>query len=301
MQRLFFLPLVLSLATVGCVVPSDDPLVITSEAQNPWTHLHVQDAATQFHFAVISDRAGLPRPGVLEQAVERLNLLQPAFVMSVGDLVEGYNEQGRITDLDRIAEDWSYVTDLMTHLEMPFFYVVGNNDINSPAALPLWQQRLGRTYYSFRYKDVLFVVLNSEDPPGPGGIGATQLAWLRTTMETHENARWTFLFLHRPLWTDRRDEWEAVEAVLAERPRTVFAGHRHQYAVDEVNGYRYYTLATTGGGSDLTGVADGLFDHVTWVTMTAQGPRLATLMLEGVWGDNPIAEARQAKPIPVSH
>jgi hypothetical protein len=41
-------------------------------------------------------------------------------------------------------------------------------------------------------------------------------------------------------------------------------------------------LATTGGGSSLSGVKDGKFDHFVWVTMTAQGPVLANLMLDGV-------------------
>ncbi len=38
------------------------------------------------------------RPGIFESAVEKLNLMQPEFVMSVGDLVQGHGESNPITD-----------------------------------------------------------------------------------------------------------------------------------------------------------------------------------------------------------
>jgi hypothetical protein len=41
-------------------------------------------------------------------------------------------------------------------------------------------------------------------------------------------------------------------------------------------------LATTGGGSDLRGVAFGELEHITWVTMTDEGPQVAHLELDGI-------------------
>src|SRR5215207_363953 len=47
-----------------------------------------------FHFVVFGDRTGGPPEGmkVLAQAVEDANLLDPDLVMTVGDLVNGYNQ-----------------------------------------------------------------------------------------------------------------------------------------------------------------------------------------------------------------
>lgn len=54
---------------------------------------------TLFTFAIVSDRTGWHRPGVFESAMARLNWLSPDFVMSVGDLIEGYLPlSGRIED-----------------------------------------------------------------------------------------------------------------------------------------------------------------------------------------------------------
>ncbi|MBY0229537.1 MAG: hypothetical protein K2W96_09680, partial [Gemmataceae bacterium] len=63
-------------------------LEIEREKRNPWTNLGFADDQG-FQFAVISDRTGGHRPEVFERAVARLNLMQPEFVMSVGDLIEG--------------------------------------------------------------------------------------------------------------------------------------------------------------------------------------------------------------------
>src|ERR1700677_5006356 len=62
------------------------------EDKNPWTHLRFNDSADNYHFAIVSDRTGGHRARVFSEAVDRLNLMQPAFVVSVGDLIEGYSK-----------------------------------------------------------------------------------------------------------------------------------------------------------------------------------------------------------------
>ena len=47
-----------------------------------------------FHFVIYGDRTGGPDEGIkiLEQAVKDTNLLDPDLVMTVGDLIQGYNQ-----------------------------------------------------------------------------------------------------------------------------------------------------------------------------------------------------------------
>jgi tetratricopeptide (TPR) repeat protein len=224
-----------------------------------------------------------------------LNALQPEFVMSVGDLIETWDEEEdvRLNDPDRIESLWAEFFDIVSDLEMPFFGVGGNNGLGNALLEGMWRERFGYTYYSFSYHDVLFIALSSDDPPGSsyGRMSDTQIDWLSATLERQRDARWTFLFLHRPLWIDNPSEWQPVEEVLGDRQRTVFAGHHHVFKVTTIDGFSYYSLATTGGVSSLSGPADGEFDHLVWVTMTDDGPRIANLMQDGVWGDNPVEEA----------
>ena len=87
----------LSRSTPQSGVSSDTPLQVAVASRNPWTHLRLNRSPEQFQFAIISDRTGGHRAGIFSRAVELLNLLQPEFVLSVGDLIEGYStsEQAR--------------------------------------------------------------------------------------------------------------------------------------------------------------------------------------------------------------
>jgi hypothetical protein len=89
--------------------------------------------------------------------------------------------------------------------------------------------------------------------------------------------------MHHPIWKYNTDgRFQELEAALSARPHTVIAGHEHHYHHHEKNGRNYYILATTGGGSAIRGNYFGEFDHVTWVTMTGEGPAMANLRLDGI-------------------
>src|SRR3954447_22791674 len=68
-------------------------LRVEVEEKNPWTNLKLNNDPREFRFAIVSDRTGGHRAGIFSRAIERLNLLQPEFVVSVGDLIEGYTEE----------------------------------------------------------------------------------------------------------------------------------------------------------------------------------------------------------------
>ena len=69
--------------------PSDDGFVIDQDS-TPYTHLNFKNDPYEFQFAILSDNSGGGRPGVFEAGAGMLNLLQPEFVVGLGDLVEGY-------------------------------------------------------------------------------------------------------------------------------------------------------------------------------------------------------------------
>jgi len=52
-----------------------------------------KDNPDNFQFAIIGDRTGGANPeGTFALAMDQINLLQPEFVINVGDLIEGYPE-----------------------------------------------------------------------------------------------------------------------------------------------------------------------------------------------------------------
>lgn len=277
----------------------------------PWTQKSFPPE-DNFAFAVISDLTGGERPGVFDVAVADLNLMVPTFVMSVGDLIEGYAKQ------EEVIRQWDRFDDKVAKLSMPFFYAAGNHDLSNPQMKEVWNKRFGPTYYHFRYKDVLFLVLNSEDWSEQeyeivldnfkkkrhlsrdywegtqagvitGFIGDPQVQYFQRAIEENQDVRWTFLFMHTPMWQGAGSaQLKRIEASLGDRSYTVFAGHAHTYKkFSEFNRKQMHIrLGTTGGvwlSDELTD--GGKFDHIVWVTMTSEGPQIANLKLSGILND----------------
>ena len=127
-----------------------------------------------FTFGLLSDRTGLERPGVFSRAIEVLNWLRPDFVVQIGDLIEGYT-----SDAVELRAQWDEVEGLLAKLEVPLFRVVGNHDVSNEVMRAEWLRRHGLLHYHFRYEDVLFLVLDTCDPPQDlsefGGEGEHEL------------------------------------------------------------------------------------------------------------------------------
>ena len=288
-----------------CCSPSKNTVrsieINDSDGPNPWTNLNWNNKSENFQFVVVTDRTGGNRPGVFEQGVAKVNLLQPEFVMSVGDLIQGYTD-----DLEALNREWDEFDSFVDRLEMPFFYVPGNHDITNKVMEDLWTERYGRTYYHFVYQNVLFLCLNSEETIEPSNgdgryntrdfyLSRAQRSYIKQTLDQHQDVRWTMLFWHKPVWLYQGSDnpeltewipqsgWPEVQNWLKDRKHTVFAGHIHRYDYQQINNNDYITLATTGGGSALRGPIFGQFDHVLWVTMTDDGPVMANLMLDGIF------------------
>lgn len=263
----------------------------------PWTDKAFLDDPQEFHFAIVADRTGGERKGFFGKAMDSLNLLRPSFVMSVGDLIDG----GGRSESD-LRKQWDELNAFVNRLEMPFFYVVGNHDIwtgfkgMTPArqvSMDLWKEQFGtNTYYNFIYKGCHFVCLDSmEDhdyyPPRTPGFTQRQIDWAAKEILARRDARWTFIFLHKPL-DFTSDRWIAFEKQIASCNFTVFCGDWHNHCTAVRNGKKFYMIGTTGGGhakSEGDDLRYGHMDSVTWVTMTKKGPVVSNLALSGIHGD----------------
>ena len=282
--------MVLLLASPGAAQAPDTPFASDdTAAATPWTHLDFGNRPDNFQFAILTDRTGGHRAGVFRRGVERVNLLRPEFVMSVGDLIEGYS-----WEVDEIARQWRAFDRLIAPLTMPFFYVPGNHDVSNEVMTAAWEDRFGRPYYHFVYRDVLFLVLNSEDESS-GQIGGEQRAYVEDVLGRYPDVRWTLVFVHKPLWEfePNQNGWAEIERRLTGRPFTVFAGHRHRYLSDVRDGAHYVVLGTMGARSRRRGAPFGEFDHFMWVTLTDDGPIMANLALDGVYDSHVMTRQRR--------
>ena len=279
----------------------------------PWPHENFDTGDEKFTFAIITDLNGGEREGVFEVAVAQLNLLRPEFIISVGDLIDGGTE-----DIAQLEKEWDWFDERAEKATAPLFYVGGNHDLTNQTMRDVWQARYGPRFYHFVYGNILFLMMDTEDysptrheeiylaraaaievldGPEPdkaremeyfkmpervtGEIGAGQAAYIEAAIADNPDVRWTFLFMHKPVWK-REDEnaFARIETALADRPYTLFNGHFHAYAHTTRNTRDYMILGTTGGGQNAEN--DASFDHVTLVTMDETGPSIANLRMDGI-------------------
>ena len=150
----------ITLCLAACGGAGSGLLPVPEGAEPPRTAKALRNDPNHFQFAIVGDRTGNHRRGVFSRAMDQVNQLQPEFVLCVGDLIEGYTE-----DREVLRDEWEELEGAVDTLDMPFFYTVGNHDVSNAVMLDLWHARRGRDYWAFRYRDVLFVSLNTEDPP----------------------------------------------------------------------------------------------------------------------------------------
>jgi hypothetical protein len=314
-QRLFIL-ILLPLLTACASRPPSGPAMFQHSVTGtvvPWTDTDFDSDADTFTFAVFSDLTGGEREGIFNVAVEQLRLLRPELIVNVGDLVEGGD-----FPREHLLQEWEHFDARASRAHAPVFHTGGNHDLSSDLQRDIWEERFGRFYYHFVYRNTLFLVLDTEDNPPEyqkylarirneaeqvfqqggwdawreteygqseerrtGRIGPAQAAYFRDVISRYPGVRHTFVLMHKPAW-ERPDEenFVTIEAALADRPYTVFHGHVHAYQYQQRHGRDYIRLATTGGVQ--LEHAEQAFDHVTLVTVSDEGVDIANLRLDGI-------------------
>lgn len=289
----------------------------------PWSSEDFKNNSDNFQFAVLGDRTGGANPlGTFQRAMEQLNLLQPEFVMSVGDYVEGYTASPEVMNAQ-----WDEFDEIASKLQMPFFYVRGNHDINTPITRVAWKERRGPEYYYFKYKNVLFIALDTE---GAEESHAPELEADLTTyndlnIKDPEEAKAFALKVNlmpriqeivaeeppKIEFPEQQIEW--LKKVLDENKDvrwTVLFLHQPVWnnpsesfkkidtAIQDRNftffaGHTHYYdydllngheyITVASAGATIVADGPGNVDMLTWVTMTDNGPEIAGIALKGIF------------------
>jgi len=138
-------------------------------------------------------------------------------------------------------------------------------------------------------------------------VTGEQLEWLERDLRAAAEARGTFVFLHRPLFSWFQGNFNPDDARVLMKlfaghgVRAVFAAHDHFFYEEQHDGVRYITVAGAGGPLYTQPPAGG-FSHYALVTcdkdsfdLNVIGPgRLDVAYLAGNDGFEPVTTARLA-------
>lgn len=229
-------------------------------------------------FAIISDRTGGHQPGIYGQIVHEVVRMRPDFVMTVGDMIEGYSE-----DTSRVKTEWDEYFSLIEPLEIPVHFTPGNHDIWDSPSQVLYERYVGDPYYSFTVEGVHFVILDASRWDTVGAFPLTQIDWLVDDLEANRDARHTLVFFHKPFWieTIAQDKPDTLHSIFADYGvDAVFNGHYHDYFVGEFDGVKYTTVGSSG--AQTSPGPTGLLYHFAWVTVDEEGVSITPIKMEAV-------------------
>ena len=224
-------------------------------------------APDSFRFAILGDRTGEAESGVYEQVCREAAAENPAFMVSVGDTIQGMN--------DATAEaEWREASRIFALFRrFPLYLAPGNHDIWSAASERLFQQYAGHPpHYSFDYRQAHFTILDnsrSEELP------ARELVFLEADLKAHAGQPVKMIVMHRPSWIVdvalRNPNFALHQLARRYGVQYVVAGHVHQLLRLELEGVTYVSMASSGGHLRLSGLyEDGWFFGHALVEVHAQ-------------------------------
>ncbi len=202
-----------------------------------------------FHFVILGDRTGETVPGIYERVWQEAAAEDPAFVLSVGDSIQGLN--------DATAEiEWSQFEQIVApYRRFPLYLAPGNHDIWSLRSAMLFQRFAGHpgqparlAHYSFDYVQAHFTIL---DNSRSDSLSPEELQFLRADLESHRDQPVKFIVSHRPSWLIDA-MFQNPNARLHQLAKEygvqyVIAGHLHQMLEVEQEGVTYLSMASAGG------------------------------------------------------
>ena len=264
-NRIFTFTFILMLASLGLGISG-----VLAESGGP--------AENPVRFVILGDRTGDAEPGVYEQIIVEAERLKPEFVITVGDMIDGYTQ-----DTLQLISEWDSLLQMFEAFSVPVYFTAGNHDITYDIAESSYRRFAGEPNYSFDHRGLHFTVFDNSRWESSGELPEGYLRWLENDLKQNQGAAYIFVFMHKPFWY--RTTLQSFPDTLHTLFRTygvdaVVTGHFHQYFAADLDGIAYTSLGSSGGstGTDLIGPKY----HFAWVTVDDKGINLAPIAYESV-------------------
>ena len=196
-----------------------------------------------FDFVILGDRTGEAVEGVYDEAWRQTNLDHPAFVVTVGDTVQGGDDR-------TVEREWDEAEAILAPFRRyKILLTPGNHDVWSPASAKAYVEHSKRPlHYGFDYQQVHITVL---DNSRTDELSSEEMAFLKQDLMAHEKQPVKFIFSHRPSWILQavlgNPAFALHQLALRYGVKYVVAGHIHQMLHFDLDGVMYLSMASSGG------------------------------------------------------
>jgi Icc protein len=200
-------------------------------------------ASDTFRFVVLGDRTGEAQPGVYEQVWQEATAEGPAFLVSVGDTIEGLNDA-------TVETEWEAVEGMLAPYRRYALYLApGNHDVWSESSERAFRKYARHApHYGFDYQQAHFTILDNSRSEQ---FSLDELKFLEKDLQAHAAQPVKFIISHRPSWL--------IDVMLANPNfavhrlakkygvQYVIAGHIHDMLRMGLDGVTYLSMASAGG------------------------------------------------------
>lgn len=278
-------------------------------------HLYAQtNAKDEVTFIFMTDIHIQPERNAVEgfkKAIQKVNELKPDFVITGGDLIM----DALAVSYERADSLYKLYNETIKLIKSPVYNTIGNHEIfgwyeksGIPRTHPefgklMFQKRIGKTYYSFTFKNVKVFVLDSiEELPEKGRyygyISQEQLNWLKDELSKTDTTMVLIVSTHIPLLTtfsqirngamaanDRglvvENSKEIFDLFKRHNLKLVLQGHLHIY--EDINIQNKIKFVTGGAVSARwwTGPNEGLEEG--FVLVRIKGDKVETEYIDYGW------------------
>ena len=239
-----------------------------------------KEKVPQFSFAFISDIHLQPENNAVRgflQAIDSLNDLKPEFVITGGDMIMDALGQ-RHSKADSLYDLYQ---ETVKALKMPVYSTMGNHEIygiysrsgadkNDPDyGEKMFENKFGKSYYSFEHKGWKFMILNSIEDTGKDGyvglIDAKQTEWIKEEIQKTDPSTPIVLSTHIPFITVETQKYEGttiandsslviyngkeiLDLFRGHNLKLVLQGHLHIYEDIFIDGIHFITGGAIAAG-----------------------------------------------------
>jgi len=174
------------------------------------------------------------------------------FIVFTGDIVRKSS-----------PNSWEQALKELDDLGLPFFFSMGNHD-KSKFAINLFNEKFGDTYYSFRFKNEVFIILNTQEKLG--NIPKDQLEFVNKTFDQNPSANTFFIFFHELIWTAQETRYYSV------KPNTLKYEFKSNFwselfpILDKHNDKNIFII-----GGDVGSIIPAVYDKIDHITLLASG------------------------------
>lgn len=173
--------------------------------------------SNQFTFVFITDIHIQTERNAVEgfkKAIEEINKINPDFVITGGDLI--YDALG--VSFERADSLFNLYNETVKLINAPVYNTIGNHEIfgwyeksgvsgdHPEFGKKMYENRIGKTYFSFEHKGVKFFILDSIEEVTEGGkyfgfINNEQIEWLKNELTSTDVSTPIIISTHIPFIT----------------------------------------------------------------------------------------------------